>query len=145
MKEVVKSGKIIEEDKPGKIKEEVESRKIIEEDTSGKVIEEDSSGKIIEELLKKEEEKEEYDLFYPYFEYKLLSEQCQKMVQEAEKDPIKQFEVAKSLLEGKNEFPVNISLGMKYLSKFANSSYLESTIYFIQSLIKGNIIPRDLE
>lgn len=60
-------------------------------------------------------------LLYPAYEFINLNEKCKKHALEAEKDPQKQFEVARSLLEGINDFPLNIALGKEYLDKSFNN------------------------
>lgn len=57
---------------------------------------------------------------------------------------MKQFEVSKSLLEGENQFPINIELGKQYLNKSLKNKCIESIIYTVKLLIKENIIQQDL-
>ena len=85
-----------------------------------------------------------YHLFYPYSEFNKLNKKCRKIIEEAENDSMKQFEVSKSLLEGENQFPINIELGKQYLNKSLKNKCIESIIYTVKLLIKGNIIQQDL-
>ena len=82
---------------------------------------------------------------YPTQEFKELNQNCQELVVEAENDPIKQLFIGQCLIEGKNDFPTNIELGMKYLEQSIASGNLESVIYLSQKLIKGDVITRDLK
>lgn len=87
----------------------------------------------------------EHHLIYPFYDFIYINNKCQEIVEEAENDSAKQFEVAISLLEGKNDFPININLGKVYLKKSFDKKHLESIIYYVQMLIKSNIIQRNLQ
>lgn len=101
-----------------------------------KIKEEEDNSKIIEEI--------DNSISFSIYEINSLSEACKKLVEEAENDPKKQFEVAVSLIEGKNDFQTNIALGKEYLKKSLKSKYPESIIFYIRNLIKGKIIQQDL-
>ena len=101
-----------------------------------KIKEEEDNSKIIEEIDK--------SISFSIYEINSLSEACKKLVEEAENDPKKQFEVAVSLIEAKNDFQTNIALGKEYLKKSLKSKYPESIIFYIRNLIKGKIIQQDL-
>lgn len=81
---------------------------------------------------------------YPFYEFVTLNKECRKLVEEADYDPIKQFKVAQSLIEGKNNFPLYIALGKQYLELSFSKKHPESIIYYVKMLIKGEIVPRSL-
>lgn len=54
-------------------------------------------------------------------------------------DSEKQFEVARNLIEGRFDFPIDVKIGIDFI-KNGNKN---SLIYFIQMLIKGNLIPKN--
>lgn len=49
---------------------------------------------------------------YPISEFNKLNEECQLLVVEAENDIVKQYYIASSLIENKNNFPLNINIGI---------------------------------
>ena len=108
------------ETKPLKI-EEIEEKKVIEIDTTKKNI-----------------------LNYPLKKFNELSKMNQKLVEEAEKDSEKQFEVGHFLIEGKNDFPKDVTLGLQYINHSINGKCTNAIVYYVQLLIKGKIIPEDL-
>ena len=86
-----------------------------------------------------------YNLSYPISEYQNLNIKCQEIVKEAEMDPLKQLQISKSLFNGENQFPVNIIIGKQYLNKSLKGKCFESIIYYIDLLIKGSIVPKNLK
>lgn len=76
---------------------------------------------------------------------KKLSEECQGQVVEAENDPEKQFYIGTFLIEGKEGFPLNIDLGVKYLEMSISYNNIESTYYLCEMLFKGKMVEQDLE
>ncbi|KAK8839443.1 hypothetical protein M9Y10_031797 [Tritrichomonas musculus] len=93
----------------------------------------------------KEEQSNAYDLLYPLEEFNKLNKSCQSIVEEARNDAEKEFIIAKSLIEGQNEFPKNVEIGLSYLEQANKQKYLDSKIYYIRMLIKGNIVPQNLK
>ena len=85
-----------------------------------------------EDLIMKEKV---HHLIYPFYDSININNKCQKIVEEAENYSAKQFDVAISLLEGKNDFPININLGKVYLKKSFDKKHLESIIYNVQMII----------
>ena len=81
---------------------------------------------------------------YPAYKYKNLSKECQELVVQAENDPLKQYEIGCSLIEGKNSFPLNIDIGVKYLESSIIGGNVEAVLYLSQIFIDGNVISRDL-
>lgn len=85
------------------------------------------------------------DKLYPAEEMKKLSEECQGQIVEAENDPEKQFYIGTYLIEGKEGFPLNIDLGIKYLERSISYNNIESTYYLGEMLFKGKIVEQDLQ
>ena len=81
---------------------------------------------------------------FQFKDYCKLDEDCQKILDDVEDDPEKQFKVGVSLIEGHEHFPQNTQIGLKYLNKSIKNGYLESIVYYCKMLIKGQIIPQDL-
>lgn len=71
-----------------------------------------------------------------------LNQKCKELVKEAETDSQKQFLVAQSFIEGRDYFPVNTQLGIKYLRHSIKKGCIESAIYYFNMLNKGKIIPK---
>ncbi|KAK8845724.1 hypothetical protein M9Y10_020642 [Tritrichomonas musculus] len=92
-------------------------------------------------FLKKSKSKEKS--IYPSNELILLDKKCQILVQEANKDAEKQFQVGQNLIEGKNDFPNNTEIGIKYLEKSTKGGCIDAVSYYCKMLIKGNVIPKD--
>ena len=111
---------------------------------SGEQIEISDFIKEITDKDRKEKKPEKHSLLYPYYEFINLSKKCQKLVMEAETDPKKQFKLAKSLIEGENDFPVNIDLGKQYLERSVLKKFSDAIIYYVKMLIKGEMIPCDI-
>ncbi|KAK8897592.1 hypothetical protein M9Y10_015551 [Tritrichomonas musculus] len=84
-------------------------------------------------------------LTYPYKEYAKLDEIGKKLVDEAGEYPSKQFDIGISLIEGREHFPQNTQIGLKYLKKSIEKDFLESIIYYCEMFIKGKIIPQDFD
>lgn len=82
---------------------------------------------------------------FPYKEYVKLNEESQKIVDEANEDPEKQFNIGISLIEGRENFPLNTQIGLKFLQKSMENGCIKSIIYYCEMLIKGRIIPQNLE
>ncbi|KAK8864991.1 hypothetical protein M9Y10_010519 [Tritrichomonas musculus] len=124
-----------------------------------KVIKESSFISLIEaNRLKKIEENEEKtdetenneqrksnNLIFPSLQFNNLTKNYQDLVEKAQTNPEKQFEVGKLLIEGKNGFEVNISLGLQYIEESVKNEYLEAIIYYILILIKGKIVQQNFE
>ena len=82
---------------------------------------------------------------YPADEFIKLNDSCKYFVTQAENDPKKQFLIGCYLIEGNNNFPKKIDLGIKYLEKSIQGKYIESALYLSNMLLKGDIIPKDLK
>lgn len=80
----------------------------------------------------------------PFNVFTKLNEKSQILVKEAENDPEKQFIVAISLIEGYDGFPFNTQLGINYLKKSYKKGCINSLIYYCKLLIKGKIIPKNI-
>lgn len=65
----------------------------------------------------------------------------QNIFNEEKIEPEKQFLIGKSLIEGKS----NINLGLKYIEASAKSGFIDSIIYYVKLLIKGEIIMQNLK
>lgn len=73
-----------------------------------------------------------------------LTKANQNLVKEAATDIDKLFEVGQFLIEGKNGFPINIKLGLKFIEESVKHNCTNAQFYYIKLLIKGTIIPEDL-
>ena len=82
---------------------------------------------------------------YPMDDFQLLSKECQALVLDANDDGEKQFIVAKSLIEGKNGFPQNSNLGLEYVRQSNKRKCLNTKLYSIKMLIKGDVMSQDLD
>ena len=85
------------------------------------------------------------DLIYPLNQFDQLSKKNQKLVEQSRNDPEKQYEVGQLLIEGKNDFPENISLGLQYLKNSADKGCINAVYHYAKYLLKGKIILKDLE
>ena len=74
-----------------------------------------------------------------------LDKSNQDLVTQALTDPETQLTVGKYLIEGKESFPRNIEIGLKYLKESIACGCLKSVLYYSNMLIKGDIIPQDIE
>ena len=83
-------------------------------------------------------------MMYPLKDFNELSKSNQNLVREAENDIEKQFQVGKFLIEGKHDFPLNLKLGLQYIEHSVNLKCSNAIIYYINLLIKGEVIPEDL-
>ena len=54
------------------------------------------------------------------------------------------FIIGRSLIEGLNDFPFDLKIGLDYIKKSIKNGNKESLIYYIEMLIKGKILPQDL-
>lgn len=84
-------------------------------------------------------------MIYPSRQFKELSKECQELVEGAIDDPDKQFEVGHNLINGEENFPRNTKLGIKYLEQSIENGSIEGVVCYSDLLIKGNLIPPDLE
>ena len=81
---------------------------------------------------------------FPFKEFtQLIKDKSRNLVRQAETDPEKQFVVGMNLVEGVNDFPRNVQLGVKYLKISYKSGNEDSVVYYIRMLIKGDYIPRN--
>lgn len=82
---------------------------------------------------------------FPVDMYDELDEKCKRLVVDAEDISEKQFFIGTFLIEGKNNFPLNIDIGIKYFERSIEGGYIESVVYLSSILIKGVIINQDLK
>ena len=99
----------------------------------------------VEETVQQESNDELRGMLYPRSEFDTLKKPCQELVKEAIRDSSKQFFVGRSLIEGDNDFPVDVNLGLKYLEESIKCKSIDSIIYLTIMLIRGDIIKEDLE
>lgn len=79
------------------------------------------------------------------FKYFINQEKsCQLLIKEA-KDPNKQFDIGRFLIEEQKDFVLNTQAGIKYLKNSIKNGSIESSIYYCRMLIKGDIIPTNLK
>lgn len=89
--------------------------------------------------------KNKEQLIYPLYEYKDLAQNCQILIQEAQDDAEKHFQVGKNLFEGLNNFPIKTEIGIKYFEQSIKNGCIDSVIYYSGQLIDAKIIPQDLD
>ncbi|KAK8895154.1 hypothetical protein M9Y10_023596 [Tritrichomonas musculus] len=82
---------------------------------------------------------------YPETKLKVLSNDCKIIVKRAEDDPDKQYELGRYLINGENNFPKDINLGIKYLQSAINAGNIDAAIFYNEMLIAGKKIDCDLE
>lgn len=82
-------------------------------------------------------------LEFPASIFEKLNVNCQDAIREAQFDRNKLFFVGKSLVEGTNDFPKNVELGIEYLKKSNTKKCRNSIIYYIEMLVKGGVIQKD--
>lgn len=79
----------------------------------------------------------------PFQLFESLSGPSQKMILEAETNPMKQFIVGQKFIEGVDQFPQNTQVGIKYLTKSISNGIPEAVIYYSRMIIEGELIPSD--
>lgn len=104
-----------------------------------------SNEKIREDDLKITERTDINVTTCPLSNFEKLNESYQILVHEAKQEIEKKFELGKSLIEGTNGFPKDIELGLTYVKQCNEQKYIDSIIYYTHMLIKGEIIPQDIE
>lgn len=78
--------------------------------------------------------------------YDKLKNSCRKHIAKAEQnDPSSLFLVAKSFIEGINDFPTDIETGVKYLEFGVKNKNIEVMEYYSKLLFDGDIIDKDEE
>ena len=100
--------------------------------------------------VKKEEKDEPNQILYnlslfSYKEYCKLDEECRNLVDKANEDPEKQYDIAVSLIESHGKFQQNTQVGIKYLKKSIEKNCIKSIIYYCEMLIKGKIIRQNFD
>lgn len=76
---------------------------------------------------------------YPINEYQNLKQQCQELVQEAERGNNNSLvSVAKNLIYGENSFPKNVQLGIKYLNNGIMNNNVECMEIYGKILLEGD-------
>mgnify|MGYP001059381382 FL=1 len=78
-------------------------------------------------------------------EYVKLDKECKKLVDEAENDADKQFQVGFCLIEGEQNFPFRTEIGIMYLKESIRKDNVDAAVYYSRMLIKAELVPRDLE
>lgn len=94
-----------------------------------------SNEKISEDDLKITERTDINVTTCPLSNFEKLSESCQILVQEAQQEIEKKFELGKSLIEGTNSFPKDIELGLTYVKQCNEQKYIDPIIYYTHMLI----------
>ena len=64
---------------------------------------------------------------------------------EIDDDPQEQFVMGRNLIERTSDLPKNIEKGISCLMKSIDKKCFDAIIYYSKMLIKGNIIPKDIE
>lgn len=81
---------------------------------------------------------------FPFRKFILLKkDESIQLVKDAETDPMIQFIVGKCLIEGENDFPLDVQLGLEYLKQSIKNGNIESLVFYIKMLIKGEVIPQN--
>lgn len=74
-----------------------------------------------------------------------LNSVCKSHVAKADNGDLdSMFYVGYSLIEGANEFPKNVTLGLQYLIPASDSENVKAMEYYGSLLFKGEIIPKDI-
>lgn len=94
--------------------------------------------------------KSETDVFellnpiYPSTDFKALSESCKKYVEAAEKTDVNAMTfVGQSLINGSEDFPQNVEIGVKFLQKAITLNNPESMVIYGEMLLKGSKVPKN--
>lgn len=74
-----------------------------------------------------------------------IPEPCKILIEEAEKDPKKQYEVGRNFIKGLNSFPKNVERGVEYLRQSIEGGNIDSFILYNKMLIKGDKIEENIE
>ncbi|KAK8898373.1 hypothetical protein M9Y10_000658 [Tritrichomonas musculus] len=85
-----------------------------------------------------------HEKLFPRDVYLKLSEECQRLVVDAEDDPEKQFYIGTYLIEEKNGFPLNVNIGVKYFERSIAGGNIESALYLSKMLFEGRIVQQDI-
>ena len=97
----------------------------------------------------KKEKSKRFSLFKKSKSQKTLitlpNDECNSILREAENDAEKQFFIAKSFIEEKNNFPLDIENGISYLKRSIKGGCIDAVVYYCQMLIKGINIPKNLD
>ena len=94
---------------------------------------------------KKITQKEKLNDLFPIEEFNNLEEKCKLFVMESCNDATKQYIVAKCLIEGQENFPQNTEIAVKYFEQAIGGGNLDAVKDYSNYLIKGKIIPQDLD
>lgn len=70
---------------------------------------------------------------------------AKKIVRDAEENAQLQHILGIDLIEGQNEFPQKIDIGIEYLQKSRFEGYIESMIYLSKMFIEGKFVPQNIE
>lgn len=81
--------------------------------------------------------------FIPNDIYNKLDEKSKILVDESVNDPKKMFLVGKSFVEGRESFPQNLEIGVRFLTNSIENC-VHSLVYYCELLIQGSIIPQYL-
>lgn len=84
-------------------------------------------------------------MIYPSQEFHNLKISNQKLVEDSIGDPEKEFIIGQNLIEGKDDFPQKTEIGLQYLEHSVKGGSIDGTIYYCRLLIKGDVIPPDIE
>lgn len=83
---------------------------------------------------------------FPYNDFASYDDECKSLIEKAQKDDKKLLIVAQNLIECRNNFHQNAKIGMKYLKKALKcDDNEEAFVYYCELLIKGKIIPKNLQ
>lgn len=107
-----------------------------------------NTNKVVDIGRKKVDENDDSKLFhiYPSSQFVFLDSSCQNLVKSAEKgDSIMMVAVADSLIKGTHGFTKNVETGVKFLKKAAELDNTEALEMYASMLVKGDVIPSDLE
>lgn len=75
-----------------------------------------------------------------------LSRVCQSHLRKAEEGDLdSMFFVGESLIEGLNEFPKNVKVGLRYIIQASEREHVKSIEYYGYLLFKGEVLPKNEE
>lgn len=109
------------------------------------IIEEESQCQTIKDEEKNSSDKTKINLPFSSSKFDELNKSCKELFLKAQKDPNLKFFIGKSLIEGINDFPKDTTIGLEYIKQSNSAKILDSQIYYIDMLIKGNIIKQNFD
>ena len=70
------------------------------------------------------------EIQYPKDKLRQLNKKCKKIVQDAYGIPSKEFLVGKYLIEGTNQFPLDMETGILFMEHLVTKDCIEAVIFY---------------